>query len=73
MNILITLPTHLLILTLDVMISRTGMLALQLHISHIKMVKDLRLQIFSLHDELITFYLEQSAHMIDKEKTSTCP
>ena len=39
------------------------MLAAQLHISYIKMIDDLRLQIFSVHVLLITFYLEQSAHM----------
>jgi hypothetical protein len=60
------LASQLHILTLDVRISRTCMLASQLHISHIKMIQDLRLQIFSLHDELITFYLEPSADMIVK-------
>jgi len=66
MKILITLHTNCSIMTHDVMISRTCTLASQLRISHIKMLDDLRLQIFSVHDELITFYLEQSAHMIDK-------
>jgi hypothetical protein len=66
MKILIILPSHYFILPLDVMISRTRVLASQLHVSHIKIIEDLRLQIFSLHDELITFYLEPSAHMIYK-------
>ena len=38
-----------------------------------KTIEDLRLQIFSLHDEIITFYLEPSAHMIEEWKTYTCP
>jgi uncharacterized protein (UPF0335 family) len=48
------------------------MLASDLHMSYIESIEDLQLQKFSFHDEVITFYLEQSAHMIDKKKISTC-